>query len=96
MPHNNNFQLHSKSQKPVEFKKIQNLQVKAGGQAAVTSNLTSQKNLIKINYDDLKKVLQRDQAGNIVQPGQHTSVGLPHQMNQRKSKNQIQIQNPQG
>ena len=33
----NNFQIHSKSQKPVEFKKIQNLSVKAGGQAAVTN-----------------------------------------------------------
>lgn len=65
-----NFALHSKSQKPIEFKKIQNLQVKAGGQVQVNNsmqssqpNLQSQKQLIKINYDDLKKVLTRD--GNI-------------------------------
>ena len=33
----NNFSSHSKSHKPVEFKKIQNLSVKAGGQVAVTN-----------------------------------------------------------
>ena len=62
---NNNFSMHSKSQKPVEFKKIQNLSVKAGGQVAVTNiqnnnAIASQKHLIKINYDDLKKALQSD------------------------------------
>ena len=58
-----NFANHSKSQKPIEFKKIQNLSVKSGGQAQVTNmpnSMQSQKNLIKINYDDLKKALTRD------------------------------------
>lgn len=59
----NNFANHSKSQKPIEFKKIQNLSVKSGGQAQVTNmpnSMQSQKNLIKINYDDLKKALTRE------------------------------------
>ena len=68
----NNFQVHSKSQKPIEFKKIQNLSVKASGQAIAvpniqSQNMNSQKNLVKVNYDELKKAMHKDSVsiGNV-------------------------------
>jgi hypothetical protein len=63
MLNSNNFDFHSKSQKPIEFKKIQNLSVKAGGNVVAVANiqnahnLQSQKNLMKFNYEDVKRHL---------------------------------------
>ena len=50
------------------------------------NNLHSQKNLIKINYEDLKKALTRDG-----QNGAQQQLSLHQQLQGRKNKNQIQI-----
>jgi len=61
--------------------------VKAGGQVAINQNLSqnvaSQKQLLRVNYDDLKKHLQRE--ANVNQISSNVNVAQQFYSRQKKS-----------